>query len=323
MAKALTVGKYRGLQQISTTSGVISILALDHRNNLRTALRPSAPETVGAQALTEFKVQVIDALAPAATAALLDPEYGGSQVVAANALPGSRGLVMAVEETGYTGDPTARQSQLLPGWTVEKVRRMGASAVKLLVYYHPGADSARAIENLVQQVAGDCRQVDIPFLLEPLSYSPDPSVKKLPPHERREVVLETARRLSGLGIDILKAEFPVDVSTETDERVWADACSQLTGASQVPWVLLSASVSFEIFLRQVTICCQQGASGVAVGRAVWQEAAKFEGAERLSFLADQGRIRMQRVTSLCEALARPWTAVYPPPIIDSNWYAAY
>ncbi|MFN6120893.1 MAG: hypothetical protein ACK5CE_14850, partial [Actinomycetes bacterium] len=49
------------------------------------------------------------------------------------ALPGRVGLVMALDETGYVGDPTARQSQILPGWNAAKIRRMGASAAKLLV----------------------------------------------------------------------------------------------------------------------------------------------------------------------------------------------
>jgi hypothetical protein len=32
---------------------------------------------------------------------------------------------------------------------------------------------------------------------------------------------------------------------------------------------------------------------------------------------------MQRITELCDALARPWTKVYAPPAINANWYVAY
>jgi tagatose-1,6-bisphosphate aldolase len=248
---------------------------------------------------------------------------GAAQCVAVGALPGHAGLVAAVEESGYTGDSTARHSRILPGWSVEKAKRMGANAIKLLVYYHPDSPTAAEIEELVRQVAADCQVQDLPLMLEPLSYSPDPANKKLSPTERRRVVVETARRLVGPGVDILKAEFPLDISAEPDEREWAKACAELSEASAAPWVLLSASVGYETYLRQVTAACQAGASGVAVGRAVWKEAVELSGQDRLDFLRGQARERMSRITELCDALARPWTEFYTVPAIGEDWYAGY
>jgi tagatose-1,6-bisphosphate aldolase len=319
----LSIGKVRGLQQASTQRGAFAICALDHRNNLRNALNPAAPASVPLEAMIEFKRQVVQALAPAASAMLLDPEIGGAQCIASGALPGGAGLVMALEATGYTGDPTARQSQVLPGWSVAKARRMGASAVKLLIYYHPDSDSAAEIEALVRQVAEDCREQDMALFLEPLSYALNPAEKKLPPAERRRVVIETARRLVIPGVDVLKAEFPLDIKAEPAENAWAEACAELSEASRAPWILLSASVDFDAYLRQVTIACQQGASGVAVGRAVWQEAPGLAGAERQAFLEYTARPRMARLTAVCEALARPWTDFYQPERTDETWYLRY
>src|SRR5688572_21772382 len=206
---SLSIGKLRSLQQCSTPNQAFAILALDQRGNLRQALQPESPDTVTAAAMTAFKRAVIKSLSPAASAALLDPEFGAAQCVSSGALPGSTGLIVAVEATGYTGNPTARESQVLPGWSVAKAKRMGASGVKLLVYYHPDAPSASAIEVLVSQVANDCAEHELPLFLEPLSYSPDPARKKLPPHELHQVVIESARRLTPLGVDVLKAEFPL------------------------------------------------------------------------------------------------------------------
>ena len=79
-------------------------------------------------------------LASEATAVLLDPEVSAAQAIGQGCLPGKIPFVVAVESTGYGGSATARQSQVLPGWSLEKAKRMGASMVKLLVYYHP--DSA-------------------------------------------------------------------------------------------------------------------------------------------------------------------------------------
>jgi tagatose-1,6-bisphosphate aldolase len=66
--------------------------------------------------------------------------------------------------------------------------------------------------------------------------------------------------------------------------------------------LLSASVDFETYLQQVTVACQEGASGVAVGRAVWKEATGFDSEQRDRFLRTTALPRMERVTALCDAL---------------------
>lgn len=321
--ETISIGKFRALQQCSTPNGAISVLALDHRGNLRTAMNPSSPDSVSAQDLTAFKQQVVAALAPAASAVLLDPEFGAAQTIAAGTLPGKVGLLVAVEETGYSGDPSARRTRLMEKWSVEKVKRMNASAVKILAYYHPRSDLAGYIEDLLGKVIAECRRFDLPLFVEPISYSPDPDKKKLSPEERREAVIETARRLTPLGVDVLKAEFPVDVSADQDGQHWAEACAALTEASRCPWVLLSASVAFETFLSMVTTACRAGASGVAVGRAVWQEAPTLRGAELAQFLQTTARQRMQRVTAVCDGLGRPWTNYYQAPPVDETWYPGY
>lgn len=321
--KQLSIGKYRGLQQCSTFNGALSILALDHRNNLRQALAKAGAGEISANQLSEFKLQVTGALAPKASAVLLDPEFGAANAIAANKLPGSAGLLSAVEATGYTGEPTGRESNLLPGWSVAKIKRMGANAVKMLVYYHPQSPTAKQNEGLLQQVAEDCAKEDIPFMVEPLSFAIDPQQKKVSGPERREVVLETARRLTPLGMDILKAEFPLDIESAKTDAEWEEACKALTQASVVPWVLLSAAVDFETFVRQTTIACEQGASGAAVGRAVWKEAVELQGKKREEFLAGTGASRMAEITKICSEKARPWTAVYQAEPVDENWYKIY
>jgi tagatose 1,6-diphosphate aldolase len=319
----LSLGKMRGLQQCSTEHGSLAILALDHRNNLRKALNPTSPESVSYDEMVSFKNQVVTSLGSTASAILLDPEVGAAQCISAGLFPGTVGLITALEATSYTGDSHDRRSNILSGWSVEKAKRMGSSAVKLLVYYHPDTSSASYIEDLVHHVAQDCRDQDIPLFLEPLSYSPDPNQKNLHSGEIRRVVLETARRLTIPGVDVLKAEFPLDIKTEPDEKCWAEACAELSSVSRVPWVLLSASVDFETYLRQVTIACEQGASGVAVGRAVWQEAINLSGQNRVNFLDQVAHLRMARLLDLCDTLAKPWTGFYTASSVAQNWYLKY
>lgn len=313
--KPITIGKLRGLQQISSKRGTITALALDHRQNLRKA----NPAFVDDSELSRFKLDVTKALAHRATAVLLDPEVSAAQAVAARAIP-NVGLVVAVESTGYTGEATARKAQVIPGWSVEKAKRMGASAAKLLVYYHPDSPTAKEIEDFTANIAEECIKHDLVLMLEPLSYSLEEN-KKLTSDEKRYVVVETAKRLTPLNVDIFKAEFPLDIN-DTDESKWMDACKEISAASTVPWILLSAAVDYETYLSQVTVACNAGASGIAVGRAVWQEAVTMNGDERLNFLRTTAKYRLSRLTSLCHALAKPFYEFYQTNA-PFDWYKTY
>jgi tagatose 1,6-diphosphate aldolase len=314
--KPISIGKLRGPQQISSDRGTFTALALDHRQNLRKA----NPAFIIDEELSRFKLDVTSTLASRATAVLLDPEVSAAQAIAQGALPGEVGLVVAIESTGYTGDATARQAQIIPGWSVGKAKRMGASAVKLLVYYHPDSRSASEIETFTKQIAEDCIRHDLVLMLEPLSYSLDEN-KKLSSEEKRYVVVETAKRLTPLGIDILKAEFPLDAA-ETDQKIWSEACAEISAASIAPWILLSAAIDYDVFLRQVAIACNAGASGIAVGRAVWKEAVTMDSDERMNFLRTTAAERISRLASLCYALAKPYPDFYQANA-PFDWYGSY
>ena len=201
---------------------------------------------------------------------------------------------------------------------------MGASMIKLLVYYHPDAPTAVEIETFIKQVADECKKYDLGVMLEPLSYPLDPNEKKLTSDEKRYVVIETARSLTPLGVDVLKAEFPLDIDN-TDEVAWAAACADVSAASTVPWILLSAAVDFKTYLRQVAVACNSGASGIAVGRAVWKEAVTMTPGARIEFLQTTAKQRLTRLTSLCNALGKPWQDFYPDLArsVPEGWYIQY
>ncbi len=311
----LTIGKLRGLQQTASARGAFTCLALDHRQNLRKA----NPAFVDDAALSQFKLDVTRALAPAATSVLLDPEVSAAQSIAAGALPGDKAFVVALESTGYCGEATARRAQIIPGWSVEKAKRMGASMIKLLVYYHPNSPTAAEAEAFTAAVAADCQKHDLGLMLEPLSYPL--GAEKLSSAEKRFVAVETARRLTVIpGVDLLKAEFPL--TAESPESEWSAACAEVSAASRAPWILLSAAVSFETYQRQIIAACQAGASGVAVGRAVWQEAVTMEPAARRNFLQTTALERLTRLTALSTALAKPWTDFYQAEA-PFGWHETY
>lgn len=321
---SLSIGKLRRLQQCSTPDGMFVIMALDHRENLRAALNPNNPDSITYNEMVSFKQEVIRALSPTSSAILLDPDFGAAQSIAAGTLTGASGLMVSLEAKGYSADPYARQTELLEDWSVEQAARLGASAVKLMLYYHPEAKNAADQEKLVSRVAEECRQFDMPFFLQPLSYSLDPD-KKLTSAERRAVVVESARRLSPLGIDVLKAEFPLDIEEETNAIVWESSCKALAAASEVPWVLLSGGAPFEVFLRQTEFACKAGCSGVMAGRAIWQEAVSLRGDEQTGFLY---KVAIERLVDLGDVISEygtPWTEHYETSVDDVSafWYREY
>lgn len=301
----LRIGTVRGLDACASDTGRLSVLALDHRNNLRRMLGPDDPSAVTYEALVEAKRAVVRAIMTTASGILLDPELGAAQAITDGSLPSSAGLIVAVEASGYTGPSTARVSRLLPDWGVLQAKRMGADAIKLLLYYHPDAANASQQEQLLIEVAEACADVDLPLFLETLGYSIDESTPKLTGEARRDVVMRTARRLTALGGDILKCEFPYDPSVSERDR-WLEACQELDEASAIPWVILSAGVDDATFEAQTGVACQAGASGVLVGRSVWGDGVLLPATERDAWLATEGVARMQRLVDIVERQGRPW-----------------
>lgn len=310
MTAALTLGKLRGLQQLSNPAGRLTITALDHRGSLRRAINPDQPGDVSFEAMVAFKRQLAEALVPHSSAILLDPVFGAAPLLAAGVV-GRSGLLVSLEKTGYSDESGDRVTSVQPGWGVDKIKAMGASAVKLLLYYNPGSATAAAQEDVVRRAADACRAHDIPFLLEPMTYhlAGGPRKGSAEFAERLPgMVAETARRLMPLGVDVLKAEFPADIDHETSEEAMLDHCRALTDAAAGhPWVLLSAGVAYDKFKRQVEIACAAGASGFLAGRAIWQEVPGLPEGERDAFLANESARRLDELTATANATGTPWT----------------
>ena len=321
MPNTLSPGRYRGLKTTSLEGAdVFGIVAFDQRSSYRKMMGVDA----GYEMLVQVKTEIIGALSLDASAILTDPIYG---LAPAMQMSPKAGLLLALEKSGYSGDSSYRRTELIPGWTPEKIRKVGASAVKFMVYYHPESGPlAEELEALIRQVARDCHAWDLPVFLEPMSYSLNPDVAKESAafaEGRAEVLIETARRLSRTGADVLKMEFPLDIQFNQDQTSWRSACRKLSDASAVPWVLLSAGVDFEQFKPQVQVACECGASGFLAGRAIWKEAVALSTAERAAFLRDVARDRLGQLLNIAEADARPWTEFYAAAEASGNWYEKY
>jgi tagatose 1,6-diphosphate aldolase/sulfofructosephosphate aldolase len=291
------------LDAISGEDGVLAIIAMDQRNTLRRMFA-----AVGIQAtdedLRQSKTDVARALSPAASGILFDPTYGVPAVMESGALDRGCGLLVASEPSqrgAHNGEPrTHRDPTLDARW----VRDLGGDANKFLAQLRADRPAPRdgepdlAAECLeaVRQVVDDCRAVGIPSVIENLVY-PLPG-EDLTGKRREDAIVEAARALNELDIDLLKLEYPGS----------PEGCRRLASVLNRPWAVLSAGVPFEAFTDVLRVSFDDGgACGFIAGRSVWRESLPLTGAERRAFLDTVARPRLDTLRAVAADRARPWT----------------
>ena len=122
---------------------------------------------------------------------------------------------------------------------------------------------------------------------------------------REDAIIESARALNDLDIDLLKLEYPGS----------PEGCRRLASILRRPWAVLSAGVPFEQFTDIIRIAADEGgASGFIAGRSVWREVVSLTGHERQEFLTSVALPRLERLITVAEHSARPWTEISRPAV---------
>jgi 3-phosphoglycerate kinase/tagatose-1,6-bisphosphate aldolase len=265
------------LAKLTNSHGKITIAALDHRGSLKESLNPSNPESVTESEMMEWKTRMVELYRNEAAGILLDPIYGKKFVN-----PHSpTGWMLSMEKTGYKGGKEARVTEILPEWSVAKAKAMGACSVKLLLYYDPeNQELANQQKEVARQIADECKREEIVFLLEPLSYKIET--------DRESEVLKTVEELKDLDVDVFKLEYPGSL----------ESCQKITKMLKVPWVLLSAGMEYSKYKEALKNAMKAGASGFAVGRAVWQEFGEYHGEERERYFKNIALMRMRELVDI-------------------------
>ena len=341
---SISAGKKRNLKLLADPEGRFRMMAIDQRGSLKRMLAKVMgiePDDVKYEDLARVKKIITKVLSPYSSATLMDPVYGYPYSI--DYIPKDVGVLLAFEETGYEkAGPNGRERRSRPieGWSVEKAKKAGANAVKLLIYYRPEAsdETLKHQQEFVKRVGEECERYDIPFLLELVSYplledeiaaSPDPEkpTTDTPVFARRkpEIVMKTAAEFSKpeYKVDILKLEFPADLKYTEEfckgrfdgkhrEPVYSlsavrDFCKGVDEAAGVPWVILSAGVDIDEFIENVKLATEAGASGLLAGRAIWKEAVNYypdeDAMER--WLMTSGVVNFKRIHEVYTA-AKPW-----------------
>lgn len=292
----LTPGKMRGIDQLATDEGVIAVLAIDHRDSLRAVLDTDVTEAEIAQ----FKIDLISGVGPQASGVMLEPEFSLPHVIKAGAIKGSQGFMAALEAQGYMQDPWAGPTQMMPGWSARDAKMMGASAAKLLLPYAPERlEHAEAQRAVVAEVAAVCADLDMALLVEPVAFGMEDAA-------RPQTVLDTVMQLTDLPIDVMKVEFPGELSKPEG---WADACAAVDDACNQPWVLLSSGVTFEEYRDQLVVAFDNGCSGFTGGRAIWRPASDASPDMRKEVISTVVSDQFAELRVLAVEKATPWRMV--------------
>ncbi len=303
----------RCLDQLSSSSGVFTGAAMDHRDALQVVLAKRGV-VLDAEGITRFKVRVARALAPGASLVLIDAEYGVAQALAAGAVPGSTGLVVPLEAMGYGDVAKLEVTSFLEHWSPAKGRRLGASGAKMLLPFRVDVpEQAARQEQVVAQAVAACREAGLALVLEPIVYKRE-GEEQAGGERFAELVVAGARRLAPLGPDILKLQYP---GSEGACSAVDEACGRL-----IPWVVLGGGADEASVEYQIEHACNAGASGFVVGRTLFDAALVADEAESERLLAERCRPLLDRLAALAERTATPWRErVGPLPEPEAGWYA--
>jgi tagatose 1,6-diphosphate aldolase len=324
----LSEGKINHLNALSNKNGVIAAAAMDQRGSLRKMIAQAkgvSQEQVGDEMLEEFKTAVTKVLTPHASAILLDPEYG---LPAAKARSKNAGLLLAYEESGYDNTQPGRLPDLLPKYSVKRIRDEGANAVKVLLYYTPfeKAEINEIKHAFIERVGAECEAYQIPFFCEFVGYDPQGGDEKGFEYAKKkpDVVIGSMKEFGKpqYKIDVLKVEVPVNSNfvegsasykgqTAYSRQQALDLFRKASDTAQKPFIYLSAGVSNPEFVESLGMATEAGTdySGVLCGRATWKDGVGVYGKQGVAqledWLSNQG---VKNIESVNEAIknAKPW-----------------
>ncbi len=289
----MTTAERRGYQQICGTNGAMMVIACDQRGGMRQVLAstPEAQKAISDSVLGLTKMDIARYLASHAGCVLVDPLCAVPAIVDDGVLDRATALLIGIDASGF--DTTAegyRISNMVPGISARRVRELGGTGAKVMVYLRadtPGADEANIAT--LRRVIADYAAEDLLLVVEFLTYAlpgeaPEDFAARIP------TLIEGGSRLClDLGAKVLKIPYPGTPA----------ACAAITAmAGDVPWAVLSAGVDHATFLGQVEVAMDNGASGVIAGRSLWKDCISLDRAVTRQRLTDIAVPRLREIQAV-------------------------
>lgn len=296
---SMTPAELRGYQQICGKNGNIMVIACDQRGGIRKLLASdaAAQAAISDTVLGDTKSDVTRYLASQAACILLDPICAVPRVVEEASLPRDVALLIGLDASGYDTDPAGHYvSKLVPGVNARRVRELGGTGGKLMVYLradHPGANPHN--EEIIRRCIADFAAEDLLLVVEFLTYAmpgEDPAEYKA----KFPSLIEAGSRIClDLGSKVLKIPYPGT----------AESCAAITKmCGKTPWSILSAGVDHTTFIGQIEVAMAQGASGVIAGRSLWKDCVSLDRAQQRELLETRAVPRLREIQAILDRYPR-------------------
>ncbi|QPP05542.1 hypothetical protein G4Z16_03075 [Streptomyces bathyalis] len=289
---------------LARPSGCFAMVAMDQRDSLRTMMAQRRPDGSGPpvpdSALTSFKLDVARSLGRAASALLIDDDYGYRALTDSRVLPPSCATVLALDTLDQRPGGPVEDTGLDERIDVSAAVAEGTRAFKLLIIWRRDGARDRRI-SLAARFTEVCRAAGVASVLEPVA-RPTPEEEAAGTFRLNDAIVEAARELAPLRPSLYKCQVP-DGGKGTVAETAAQA-ERIDRVVDVPWVVLSQGVAPPDFPRAVEGACRAGASGFLAGRALWTDALDAE--DRDAQLNGPCTERLRRLGETVDAHGRPW-----------------
>ena len=313
---SLSAGKLWGMRRMADAGGRFKMTAVDQRPPIKNPIRAKrGTKEAPYEDVADFKLMLIEELQGDSSAMLLDPHFALPRGL--SVMSPAKGLIVTLEDSIFREEPGGRLSGEIDDWSVEKIKRAGGDAVKVLAWYRPDAEKkiCAAQKDFTARIGDACAKYDIPFLFELLVYPLAGEAGQTKDYvemagKHSDHVLESVRQFADprYGIDIFKLESPVPakaIATAPGVQKLFDEMGRLAGR---PWVMLSAGAGMAEFKAVLEHAYAAGASGYLAGRAIWLDAfAHFPDWDKIrAGLREKGVPYMRDINALTDRAALPW-----------------
>ena len=319
----ISPGKWWGLRRLADDSGRFKMLAVDQRPPIKNLVSDArGTDAASYDDVADVKRLLVEELGPMASAVLVDPHFAYPRAI--DAVSPRQGLLLTLEDSIFVETPEGRLSSAIDDWSVDKIRRVGGDAVKVLAWYRPDADPKvnEHQQEFVATIGDACRRHDIPFLFELLVYSFPGDDEHTTgyveqPRKRSDHVLESIATFAApeFGVDVFKLESPLPAAALPDPSTGGSDVADVQALfdevdrlSPVPWVMLSAGATQQAFRHVLTYAYNAGASGFLAGRAIWWDALQAfpDITATTAGLRSNSVPYMEEIGAMTDAAAKPF-----------------
>lgn len=166
-----SAGKLWGIRRMADANGYFKMTAVDQRPPIKNPIREKrGTDEAPWEDVADFKKLLIEELQQESSAMLVDPHYAYPRGI--SAYNPAKGLILTLEDSVFEETPEGRLSNEINHWSVEKIKRVGGDAVKVLAWYRPDAPASicNKQKEFVARIGEACAKYDIPYVFELLVY---------------------------------------------------------------------------------------------------------------------------------------------------------